>query len=160
VVASSGFAYTADNLSAQLPGLLEGKPGLAPEKAAGGSGAVSDAAATPKVAAATPEPTAPTLTGASRSAAKPGPSQIAQNLVALQALRAPAVLATCLVRALGSDLGAPLAVDLATFNGLPAVVTAYADPDVPEKVDVYVLDPRCPEGEFVYFASIKRPTPR
>jgi hypothetical protein len=154
VLLSSGIDYTATSLPTQLAGLLSGQP---TEFSAGAGTGAKDSAGTP-----TPGPyeqneqpvkaPAPS-TEASRTA-------LAQAAGKLRILGDQVKLANCLTRALGTDLGLPLAVDRASFNGSPAVIAAYVADSHPDKVDVYVLDPSCPEDSFLYFARLARPTPQ
>ncbi|MDX6223898.1 MAG: hypothetical protein QOE64_274 [Frankiales bacterium] len=149
VLSVSGTDYSAQKLAGQLTGLLSGveaapQAGVQP---GGGSGASPLGAVAP-----TPAPTAGPTTAQDMKGALTDATHLAT-------LTDPTQLANCLARGLGPELGNPLAVDLARFNGKPAVIAAYTADGPPGRVDVYVLDPACPEGSFIYFARLKQPTP-
>ena len=62
-------------------------------------------------------------------------------------------LAECATELAGAPV-APVAVDLASYEGQPAAVLLLPTPDDPSTVDVYVVKPECPPGEFLYFARV------
>ena len=62
-------------------------------------------------------------------------------------------LADCATELAGEPV-APVAVDLASFQGAPAAVVLLPTPDDPGTVDVYVVKPACPPGEFLYFVRV------
>jgi len=62
-------------------------------------------------------------------------------------------LADCATGLAGEPV-APVAVDLASFEGQPAAVLLLPTPDDPGTVDVYVVKPECPPGEFLHFARV------
>jgi hypothetical protein len=64
-------------------------------------------------------------------------------------------LATCAADLAGAPV-TPVAVDLARYEGQPAAVLLLPTPDDPASVDVYVVKPACPPGEFLYFARVPR----
>jgi hypothetical protein len=64
-------------------------------------------------------------------------------------------LATCAAGLAGGPV-TPVAVDLAKYEGQPAAVLLLPTPDDPASVDVYVVKPTCPTGEFLYFARVPR----
>lgn len=149
VVRSTGLDYRAATLANQLPALLgqvaADRVGSGSESSGAGAPAPVEA---PRTATKSFGTTGQTLSGQATAAEQ------------LAALKAPSALASCLVRALGADVGEPLAVDLAQFNGEPAVLVALPALGRADKVDIYVLEPGCPEGAFVYFARLPLPTPR
>ena len=49
-----------------------------------------------------------------------------------------------------------MAVDLASYEGQPAAVVLLPTPDDPGTVDVFVVKPECPPGEFLYFVRVPR----
>ena len=51
----------------------------------------------------------------------------------------------------------PLSVDLAQWQGSPAGVIVLPTPDDPATVDVFVVEPSCPEGTFLFFTRAPRP---
>ena len=51
----------------------------------------------------------------------------------------------------------PLGVDLALWEGNPAAVIVLPTPDDPATADVFVVEPSCPAGQFLYFARAARP---
>lgn len=51
----------------------------------------------------------------------------------------------------------PLSVDIAQWKGQPAAVIVLPTPQDPATVDVYVVEPACPEGSFLFFARVARP---
>lgn len=51
----------------------------------------------------------------------------------------------------------PLSVDLARWQGSPAGVIVLPTPDDPATVDVFVVEPTCPEGTFLFFTRAPRP---
>ena len=51
----------------------------------------------------------------------------------------------------------PLSVDLAQWRGSPAGVIVLPTPDDPATVDVFVVEPSCPEGTFLFFTRAPRP---
>jgi len=65
-------------------------------------------------------------------------------------------LADCLSRA---DISpeTPVAVDIASWEGQPAAVIVLPADGDPSRVDVYVVEPSCPEGSFLFYASQPRP---
>lgn len=162
VVRSTGLDYRAATLADQLPALLGqvAADQVGTSTAAGGAPAPAAAPAeAPSGASGGPEGSGGTTDSHEKSAGQLLSARTARE-GQLRALEAPSALAACLIRALGADVGDPLAVDLAQFNGEPAVLVALPALGRSDKVDVYVLDPACPEGAFVYFARLPLPTPR
>lgn len=51
----------------------------------------------------------------------------------------------------------PLAVDIARWKGSPAGVIVLPTPDDPATVDVFVVEPSCPDGTFLFFTRAPRP---
>ena len=51
----------------------------------------------------------------------------------------------------------PLSVDLAQWQGSPAGVIVLPTPDDPATVDVFVVEPSCPAGTFLFFTRAPRP---
>ena len=51
----------------------------------------------------------------------------------------------------------PLSVDLAQWQGSPAGVIVLPTADDPATVDVFVVEPSCPEGSFLFFTRAPRP---
>lgn len=153
VVRATGLDYRAATLADQLPALLGQVPPSDSSALRGdstGAGALAPA-------------TAPSAETYASNQSKSGGRVLSDRAARdsqLAALKQPAALAACLVRALGADLGEPIAVDLAQFNGEPAVLVALPALGRTDKVDIYVLDPACPEGAFVYFARLPLPAPR
>jgi hypothetical protein len=145
VLAHTGFGYTQAGLRGQVAGLLSGKqPGSTALDESAGSG--TGAAAPNQYSGVSP---APQLA--------PARTALAQKTARLNALTDQTKLVACLANALGPEQGVPLAVDLASFNGSPAVLAAYDSEGHPGQVDVFVLDPSCPQGSFLYFARIDKP---
>lgn len=62
-------------------------------------------------------------------------------------------LADCATELAGGPV-APVAVDLASYEGQPAAVLLLPTPDDPSTVDVYVVKPECPPGEFLHFVRV------
>lgn len=155
VIRSTGSDYRAVSLADQLPTLLG--TAAADLGTMSGGGSTSGAPPTAPGTEAMPGATASKSSDQSLAAAQARQATQAQQLAALAD---PAALAVCLVRALGADMDDPIAVDLARYNGEPAVVVAVPALGRTDKVDIYVLDPGCPEGAFVYFARLPLPQPR
>lgn len=155
VVRSTGSDYRAATLADQLPTLLGAAPArLTDQQRATGGGGV--AAPFGSVSSeARPGAEAPKALDSGATA-----SRLATRTRQLAALAQPGALAACLVRALGADVEDPIAVDLARYNGEPAVIVALPALGRTDRVDIYVLDPGCPEGVFVYFARLPLPQPR
>ena len=67
-------------------------------------------------------------------------------------------LAEC-VTALNDGPVTPLGVDLATWQGAPAVVIVLPTPDDPATVDEWVVGPQCSQqdAQVLYFARVARP---
>ena len=145
VITSSGFGYTQKGLRDQVGGLLAGTN--APSTTAGSG--TGQTAAPNQYSGASPVP--------ERAAAD---RTLAQKTVRLQALTDQTKLAACLTNALGPEQGVPLAVDLASFNGSPAVLVAYNSLGHPGQVDVFALDPSCPQDSFLFFARVDKPAGR
>ena len=51
----------------------------------------------------------------------------------------------------------PVAVDLASYEGKPAAVLLLPTTDDPASLDLFVVEPACPPGSFLYFARVPRP---
>ena len=131
-VTASNRDWTQDTVVAAVPELLAGT--LAP------TGAASRAAASPEAG------------GDQDSGATP--RLLADNDAARLA-RGP-VLAEC-VGTLYRGPVTPLAVDIARWKGAPAgVIVLPTEGDV-MTVDVYVVKPSCPPGDFLFFARQARP---
>lgn len=135
-VTASGRSWTSGSVVAAVPKLLAGT--LGPEVAAASSAG----------------PDADTGTGGS----SPEASGDARSLSRVDddRLAGGPALAEC-VGVLNDDPVTPLAVDLATWAGDPATVIVLPTPDDPTTVDVYVVEPSCPPGEFLFFAREPRP---
>jgi hypothetical protein len=71
-------------------------------------------------------------------------------------LRNGGALAACVANIAGGPI-TPLAVDVARFDGKPATVIVLPDADDPAKVAVYVVEPACPTGTWLYFERVDRP---
>ncbi len=65
-------------------------------------------------------------------------------------------LATCAAGLAGAPVN-PVAVDLASYEGQPAAVLVLPTTDDPAALDVFVVEPECPAGSFLYFARVPRP---
>jgi hypothetical protein len=141
-VSSTGTDYAPDGkaLRAQLPVLL---------------GVVA-----PKEATTTQDNTAQSGTALSApvpSAARMGPAQTGADPLAL--LRTTAGLASCLASLTDpSTPGLPLALDYAQFKNQPALVVVL-QADKPDKVDVFVVGPRCAQADakVLFFTRLPKP---
>jgi hypothetical protein len=101
----------------------------------------------------TAEPSSPSAPGPKGVlSASPSPEGALDGAAALAD---PAALGACLDR-LGL-VGAPLGVDLATYQGKPAAVVVLPSEGDPTHVDVYAIAPSCPAGDFLAFARVPRP---
>lgn len=162
---ASGTSYTSDQLrtqvaaivSSRVPGAAQRYPGLNDPDlalaAAGGSAPAAAAASSAPSAASAPTAAAaprteaarsgPPFAAAASSAAATGATTHA-NALAPNSITAPtgpladpAALASC-IRALAGKAEQPVLVDYATFDGVPSTIIVFADPDVPNKLDIYV----------------------
>jgi hypothetical protein len=148
----SGRNYTPSTLAAQVDALVS-------------RGAAFDAgseAGPPAPQAATGSTGGGTTSAGATGAAAPSAADRAATSTLQKArdtLQDPAQLAACLVRALSdgtSPVPTPRVVDLATFNGQPAVIVVLPS-SVSGRLDVYVLKPDCPKGTFVHFVRVPAP---
>lgn len=65
-------------------------------------------------------------------------------------------LAGCATQLAGAPV-TPVAVDLASYEGKPAAVLLLPTTDDPASLDLFVVEPACPPGSFLYFARVPRP---
>ena len=65
-------------------------------------------------------------------------------------------LASCATQLAGAPV-TPVAVDLASYEGKPAAVLLLPTTDDPASLDLFVVEPACPPGSFLYFARVPRP---
>lgn len=162
---ASGTSYTSDQLrtqvaaivSSRVPGAAQRYPGLndpelavtaaapaasAPAAAAPVAPAASSGASAPSAAASASAPGGPQFAAAGSSAAAGGTvhsDALAPNHITAPTgpLADPAALASC-IRTLAGKAEQPVLVDYATFNGVPSTIIVFADPDVANKLDIYV----------------------
>lgn len=161
---TSGTNYTADQLRAQVaaivssrvPGAAERYPGLNdPDLAVPAAAATSAAAPSAPAAASAPAPAAsaapaaspsvaaaPQFAAASSAAAAGGTAHsdvLAPNHITTPTgpLADPAALASC-IKTLAGKAEQPVLVDYATFDGVPSTIIVFADPDIANKLDIYV----------------------
>ena len=183
----SGTNYTTADLRAQVatvvssavPGAAANFPGLTYSVAqpAAGSAAATSAAAAPSAPAAAPAASFPAAAASSPAlppvhAASPfagaagGGTADSAAGTAPRALAAPAgpladpaALARC-VEILAGKAEQPLLVDYATFNGVPSTIIVLPDPDVAQKLDIYVEadTANCANKEFT-FETFLGPSP-
>jgi hypothetical protein len=130
-VSASGRDWTADTLRDAAPRLAAGDyvPTSAGGLSAGDSGASPEAS----------EKAARELADAPAGRLSGGPA-----------------LASCAAGLAGAPV-TPVAVDLAKYEGKPAAVLLLPTSDDPAAVDVFVVEPTCPPGSFLYFARVPRP---
>jgi len=133
-VSASGRDWEQETLVDAVPGLIAGSVALtAPQSSLGAqSESGADAGGAPQ------DRVARELAGNAAAPLADGP-----------------VLADCLGRlGLGPT---PLAVDIARWQGRPAAVIVLPAAEDPATVEVYVLEPTCPKGGVLFFASRPRP---
>lgn len=136
-VTASGRNWDEKSVTAAVPELVAGAFGsLAPSAAASG----------PDGGSAGGEPGGDDSDGRARDLAAAPAARLADG---------PA-LAECVGRL---NLGpvTPLAVDIARWKGSPAGVIVLPTPDDPATVDVFVVEPSCPDGTFLFFTRAPRP---
>jgi hypothetical protein len=116
-------------------------------------------AAAPRLATGDLVPTATSGFGAEDSTASPE----ASGGTARELAEAPAgrlaggpALASCAAQLAGAPV-TPVAVDLASYEGQPAAVLLLPTTDDPTSLDLFVVQPACPPGSFLYFARVPRP---
>lgn len=134
-VTASGRNWDEDSVTAAVPELVSGSFGsLTPTDAASGSDGGS---------------------GAGTGGGSEGRAQDLASAPAARLADGPA-LAECVGRL---NLGpvTPLAIDLARWKGSPAGVIVLPTPDDPATVDVFVVEPSCPDGTFLFFTRAPRP---
>jgi hypothetical protein len=165
---ASGTSYTSDQLRAQVaaivssrvPGAAQRYPGLndpdlvtaaAAASSAPAAAAASESAAAPAASAAPSAPAAaaptaavgPVFAAPASSAAAAGgvahSDAFAPNLITTPTgpLADPAALARC-IQTLAGKAEQPVLVDYATFDGVPSTIIVFADPDIANKLDIYV----------------------
>ncbi|HTC69548.1 MAG TPA: hypothetical protein VK662_08270, partial [Acidothermaceae bacterium] len=175
----SGTNYTAAQLLSQVaavvtsnvPGAAAQFPGLTSIEsisapAAAAAPAASAAAAAAGTASASAAASAPAVTFAAASSGAPAfsaPAPVAagaqQNAAAITApggpLADPTALAACIATLAGKPEQAVL-VDFATFNGAPSTIIVLPDPDIANKLDIYVEadTQNCANQEFTYAAFL------
>jgi hypothetical protein len=152
---ASGNDYTTDSLRQQVAALVNGRvpdaaaayPGvtnpnvLSLGQAPAVSAAASASAAASSAAASAPFGSAPTAADTSNSAAGgavaappvPAPTRTAPA----GPLADPAALQLCITTLLGK-YEEPVLVDYANYNGVPSTILVLPDPDVGNKLDIYV----------------------
>lgn len=130
-VSISGRDWTAATLQQDAPRLAAGDlvPSQAGRLSSGGSGAAPEAS-----------------DGAARELADAPASRLAGGQP----------LASCAAGLAGAPV-TPVAVDLARYEGEPAAVLVLPTTDDPSALDVFVVEPACPTGSFLYFARVQRP---
>lgn len=142
----TGRAYTSTALGPQGLALLPGQ--------ATAANSVAGAAATTAAAAATTGGAAPVATGAAAAASatsagsSPAAGGSAEATAAapaltpdvLASLRQPGPAQTCL-ESYEPSSGAPLAIDIGTFNGKPAIVGVFQDPNNSGRLQVVAAGP-------------------
>jgi hypothetical protein len=153
VVTASGRNYTQKNLDNNITALLR-TPTVAAFGESQQAGTTSGTGATaggPAAAPAAPQPSAPL----ERHATTNGSQQhvIPPQLRSLQT--DPNAMTQCINSLLGSPpYVAPLAVDLATYDGKPAAVFVFPKANDPSHVRVYVVPPGgCANGFFEFFKN-------
>ena len=180
-VVTSNLPGAAANFPGLAFGLAAGAAGSAPAAATFAAPAASFAAAAPASAAAAPSSAAPTAASSPAAAAASSPAAAAGSSAAAPAaatsaaaanggtadraattpqplitapagpLADPAALASC-IAILAGKAEQPLLVDYATFNGAPSTIIVLPDPDVAQKLDVYVIadTTNCAAENFTY----------
>ena len=133
------FPVTATGRDWTAASLQEAAPGLA-------TGAIAPAAVGQLGAPAAPD-------DESKSSGNDSSRQLA-DAPAARLAGGPA-LADCATELAGEPV-TPVAVDLASYEGQPAAVVLLPTPDDPSTVDVFVVKPECPPGEFLYFVRVPR----
>ena len=173
----SGTNYTADQLRAQVaavvntnvPGAAAQYPGLTRFGADAANASSAAAAAAPAESSA-PAPLGAASASASASAAPSSAPVFAapaagstgaprQNLAPITApggpLADPAALAAC-IQTLAGKPEQPVLVDFATFNGAPSTIIVLPDPDIAQRLDIYVEadTANCANENFTYAAFL------
>jgi len=153
VVTTSGHNYTQQNLDQNVAALLAtptafaaGSQGQAGH-AATGAGPAKGATPAPKAQSPAPAPRGPAASGNMQAFAIP------PQLAALQT--DPNAMTQCIHSLLGSPpYVAPLAVDLAAYDGKPAAIFVFPKADDTSHVRVYVVPPGgCANGFFEFFKN-------
>jgi hypothetical protein len=154
---ASGTDYTAESLRQQVAALVNGRvpdaaavyPGVTnPNVLSLGNGAApavsaaasASAAAATSAAASVPSASASTAADATSSAAggaKAAPAPASTRTAPTGPLADPAALQLCITTLLGK-YEQPVLVDYANYNGVPSTILVLPDPDVGNKLDIYV----------------------
>jgi hypothetical protein len=116
--------------------------------------ATASAAAAPSSAALAPAPAASPAAGAAvngGTANSAASTPLSPITAPAGPLADPAALAQC-VQVLAGKAEQPLLVDYATFNGAPSTIIVLPDPDVAQKLDVYVIadTTNCADQNFTF----------
>lgn len=147
----TGNDYAAEGtLAAALPGLLDG-----------GASTSFDAQTDAAPEAGQPAPAPAEDNAAMRATEQPGTALEPGGDAALDRLRTPQGLASCLSALLppeGPGLR-PLAVDYAAYQGEPALAVVLPASGAPDKVDVFVVGAGCTAGndQTLFFTRLDRP---
>jgi hypothetical protein len=153
VLLATGTDYTAESLAAAAPALAADAAGLS----GGGGDAAEDpderSGDTTAEVPAAPEPAAEPGTAAEPEAAAPGTAALPPEL---EGLRDPAAVTACATQLADGVPTTPVAVDLASYDGEPAAILVQPTPGDAATLDVYVVAPGCPAGEFRYFTRVPR----
>ena len=148
VVLHSGRNYTQANLNAAIGLLASPSPAESAQAASAGApataaGATSAAAPASSAAAATTAAAPVTTAAAAANGGADANSKAAKPTATpdvLAPLRKPGAAQACL-QSLLSTTAAPLLIDFARFEGKPAVVGIFDDPDDPTKLQVIAVGP-------------------
>ncbi len=166
-VVTSNVPGAATNFPGLTFGVSQAAAGSAPAPAAAAAPSApaaatsaapaASASAAPAVPASSPA-SAPLLASPSAGAAVNGGTADRAALAPPAPITAPAgpladpaALAQC-VQVLAGKAEQPLLVDYATFNGAPSTIIVLPDPDVPHKLDVYVIadTTNCADQSFTF----------
>jgi hypothetical protein len=155
VVTTSGTAYTTSGLQSQARALVASTVG---RSAAFGqkdqSTPVPPAATQVPGTATQPLPTAsPSDVGA--PATRSGATLTAERLAAL--MPRDAALTRCIDELSGVPGTRPVAIDVGTFNGKPALVVVLPSTDDPASLDVIVVPVNCTSSDFAQLVRVPRP---
>jgi hypothetical protein len=146
VVTSTGRNYTTNTINTDVAALLT-KPAMVAGPVQG-SGAVAG----PTGGGNVPGPTPNSSKATSSVTTEQHTAVVPQQLAALSS--DPAALGQCVSALLGdAPRVAPLAVDLAKWNGQPAAIFVFPKPNDPSHVSVYVVPPGgCQRNFFEFWA--------
>lgn len=148
-VTTSGRSYTEQNLGSKLPAILATPQPTAMYAGVQGGSATGGGTATGGAEGATSDKSA-----GSHATNGQVPETLSQPQRAANSLATrPSHIRDC-VAGLQVPV-APIAIDVGTFRGKPAVVIVF--PRGSSQVDVYILEPACPIGEVEYFHRYARP---